>query len=153
MKKTKTVDYRPQTIDFRQIKKNMKTINSAAELKLAILQLELQHDIQGEILKEQFLVTVEGFTPVNLLKNALNEIATSPYLIDNIIGSAMGLATGYLSKLVAVGGSNSILKKLLGSVVQFGVTNIVAQHPEMFKSVGNFLMDLIFHKKKENTVE
>jgi hypothetical protein len=152
MKKTKTVDYRPQTIDFRQIKKNMKTINSAAELKLAILQLELQHDIQGEILKEQFLVTVEGFTPVNLLKNALNEIATSPYLIDNIIGSAMGLATGYLSKLVAVGGSNSILKKLLGSVVQFGVTNIVAQHPEMFKSVGNFLMDLIFHNKKENIV-
>lgn len=131
----------------------MKTINSAAELKLAIQQLELQHSIQGEILKEQFLVTVESFTPVNLLKSALNEIATSPYLIDNIIGSAMGLATGYLSKLVAVGGSNSILKKLLGSVVQFGVTNIVAQHPEIFKSVGSFLMDLIFHKKKENTVE
>ncbi|MBV5281853.1 MAG: hypothetical protein JZU53_05385 [Paludibacter sp.] len=130
----------------------MKTINSAAELKLAIQQLELQHTIQGEVLKDQFLVTIEGFTPINLLKNALNEIARSPYLIDNIIGSAMGLATGYLSKLVAVGGSNSIVKKLLGSVVQFGVTNIVAQHPEMFKSVGNFLMDLIFHKKKENIV-
>jgi hypothetical protein len=130
----------------------MKTINSAAELKIAILQMELQHDIQGEILKEQFLVTVDGFTPVNLLKNALNEIATSPYLIDNIIGSAMGLATGYISKLVAVGGSNSIFKKLIGSVVQFGVTNIVAQHPEMFKSVGNFLMELIFHKKKEDIV-
>jgi len=130
----------------------MKTINSAAELKIAILQMELQHDIQGEILKEQFLVTVDGFTPVNLLKNALNEIATSPYLIDNIIGSAMGLVTGYVSKLVAVGSSNSIFKKLMGSVVQFGVTNTVAQHPEMFKSVGNFLMELIFQKKKENIV-
>lgn len=127
----------------------MKTINSAAELKIAILQLELQHSIQGEVLKEQFLVTVESFTPVQLIKKAMNDIATSPYLIDNIIGSAMGLATGYISKLVAVGGSNSVFKKLLGSVVQFGVTNIVAQHPEMFKSVGQFLLELIFHKKNE----
>jgi hypothetical protein len=127
----------------------MENISSAAELKIAIKQLELEHAIQGQILKEEFFVTIESLTPVNLIKKALNDIATSPYLIDNIIGSAMGLLTGYLSKLVAVGNSNNFFRKLLGSVLQFGVTNIVAQHPEMFKSVGQFLMDQIFHKNAE----
>ena len=131
----------------------MKTINSAAELKIVILQLELQQEIQGQILKEHVFVTISSFTPVNLIKKALNDVATSPYLIDNIIGTTVGLVTGYVSKLLAVGSSDNIFRKLLGSVLQFGVTNIVAQHPEIFKSVGQFLMNQIFHKKIENTPE
>ena len=63
----------------------------------------------------------------------------------------MGLLTGYVSKIVTVGNSNNFFRKLLGSVLQFGVTNIVAQHPEIFKSVGQFLMEQIFHKNVEKT--
>lgn len=129
----------------------MKTITSAAELKIAIQQLELERAIQGELLKEHFFLIVDTFTPASIIKRALNDIATSPYLIDNIIGSSMGIVTGYLSKLVTVGTSNNIFRKLLGSVLQFGVTNIVSQHPEVFKSVGQFLMEQIFHKKDNNT--
>ena len=129
----------------------MKTITSAAELKVIIQQLELEQSIQGELLKEQFLITVESFTPVNIIKRSLNEIASSPFLIDNMIGSAMGLLTGYLSKIITVGSSTNPFKKLLGNALQFGVTNIVAQHPEVFKSVGQFMMKQIFHKKDTNT--
>lgn len=129
----------------------MENISSAAELKIAIKQLELEHAIQGQILKEEFFVTIESLTPVNLIKKALNDIATSPYLIDNIIGSAMGLLTGYVSKIVTVGNSNNFFRKFMGSILQFGVTNIVAQHPEMFKSVGKFLMEQIFRKNEEET--
>lgn len=127
----------------------METINSAAELKIAIRQIELEQTIQGQLLKEQFIITVESLTPVNLIKGALNDISTSPYLIDNMIGSAMGLITGYFSKIIAVGSSNNPFKKLMGSVLQFGVTNIVAQHPEIFKSVGQFIMEQIFHRKEK----
>jgi len=129
---------------------HMETITSAAELKIAIKQLELEHAIQGEILKEQFFITVDSLTPASIIKRALNDIATSPYLIDNIIGSAMGIVTGYFSKLITVGSSHNMFRKLLGSVLQFGVTNIVAQHPEVFKSVGQFIMEQIFHKNESN---
>ncbi len=131
----------------------MKTINSTAELKIVILQLELHQEIQGQILKEQFVVTINSFTPINLIKKALNDVASSPYLIDNIISTSMGLITGYISKSHSLGSSNSLFRKLLGSVLQFGVTNILAQHPEIFKSVGHYLMDKIFHKKIETTPE
>ena len=131
----------------------MKTINSAAELKLVILQFEMQQQIQGEVLREQFLLTIDSFTPVNLIKNALNDIATSPFLIDNIIGSTMGLLTGYVSKILAVGTSNNIFKNLLGTILQFGVTNIVAQHPEIFKSVGQFLKENLFRSKNNKNNE
>ena len=127
----------------------METINSAAELKIAIRQLELQQTIQGQLLKEQFFATIDSLTPVNLIKGALNDISTSPFLIDNMIGSAVGLLTGYLTKIIAVGTSNNLFKKLMGSVLQFGVTNIVAQHPEIFKSVGQFIMEQIFHRKEK----
>lgn len=129
---------------------HMETITSAAELKIAIKQLELEHAIQGELLKEQFFITVDSLTPTSIIKRTLNDIATSPYLIDNIIGSAMGIVTGYFSKLITVGSSHNIFRKLLGSVLQFGVTNIVAQHPEVFKSVGQFIMEQIFHKNESN---
>ena len=135
------------------ITSNMKTINSAAELKLVILQFEMQQQIQGEVLREQFLLTIDSFTPVNLIKNALNDIATSPFLIDNIIGSTMGLLTGYVSKILAVGTSNNIFKNLLGTILQFGVTNIVAQHPEIFKSVGQFLKENLFRSKNNKNNE
>lgn len=127
----------------------METINSAADLKIAIRQMELEQSIQGQLLKEQFITTIESLTPINLIKGVLNDISTSPYLVDNMIGSAMGLITGYLSKLITVGTSHNLFKKLMGSILQFSVTNIVAQHPEIFKSVGQFIMEQIFHRKEK----
>jgi hypothetical protein len=128
----------------------MKTITSAAELKIAIKQLELEHSIKGEVLKEQFFVTIESLTPANIIKRSLNDIATSPFLVDNIIGSAVGLITGYLSKIITVGSTKNPFKKLLGNVLQFAVTNIIAQHPEVFKTVGEFFMNHMFKREEIN---
>jgi hypothetical protein len=126
----------------------MQNINSAAEMKIAIQQVELKHSIQGQIIKEEFFLTIESLKPANIIKNTLSDIATSPYLIDNVLSTTMAMVTGYLSKKIAVGSSDSPFRKAMGAVLQFGVTNIMAQHPEMFKTVGNFLMKMMIHKDK-----
>lgn len=131
----------------------MGKINSAADLKIAIKQLELENSIHGQLLKEQFFYTVNSLTPANIIKRTMNDVATSPYLIDNMLGATVGLVTGYLSKLVTVGTSNNPFRKFLGVVLQFGVTNIVAQHPELFKTVTQFIMDKVFNKKETNTAK
>jgi hypothetical protein len=128
----------------------MQEINSIDTLKSAIQLLEAEQVVNGQRLKEQFYITYESLKPVNLITEALNDIATSPYLIDNILGSAIGLATGYLSKKIFIGGSGNIFKKLLGAVVQYGVTNVVAKHPDPFKSFGQFIFQYFFHKKEKN---
>ena len=126
----------------------MQNITSTAELKNAIQLLEAEQAVKGQLLKEQFYLTYESLKPVNLLKSTLKDIASSPYLIDNILGTAMGLATGYLSKKIVVGASGNIFRKLFGSVLQFGVTNVVAQHPDAIKSFGQFIFQHIFRKKE-----
>lgn len=129
----------------------MQNITSVAELKNSILLLEDEQAVKGQLLKEQFLITYESLKPLNLLRNTLKEISTSPYLIDNILGTATGLATGYLSKKVFIGASANIIRKLIGSVLQFGVTTAVAQHPDTIKSLGQFILQHIFRKKEKNS--
>jgi len=129
----------------------MQNITSTAELKNAIQLLEVERGINEQLLKEQFHITYESLRPVNLLKGTLKDIASSPYLIDNILGAAMGLASGYLSKKIFIGASGNKFRKFLGSILQFGVTNVVAQHPDAIKSFGQFIFQHILCKKAMNS--
>ena len=126
----------------------MQNITSAAELKDAIQLLEAEQSIKGQLLREQLFLTYESLKPANLLRNALKEISSTPYLIDNISGTAMGLLGGFLSKKIFVGVSGNLIRKLFGSVLQIGVTNLVTQNSEIIKSVGQALIRHFFQKKK-----
>jgi len=124
----------------------MENITCAADLKLAIQNLEFQREVQGQLLRDHFFITFESLKPVNLIKNTLHEITSSPYLIDNMLGAIMGIVSGYISRKIAVGTSHSMFRKIMGSVLQFGVTNFVAQHPDILKTIGNFVMNKFQHK-------
>jgi hypothetical protein len=129
----------------------MQTITSVAGLKNSILLLEAEQSIKGQLLKDQLFLTYESLKPVNLIKQTLKEISSSPYLIDNISGSAMGLLSGFLSRKIFVGTSGNLIKKLIGSVLQFGITNIVAQNSDVIKSVGQTVLHHFFRKKIMNS--
>jgi hypothetical protein len=125
----------------------MEPINSIGELKNAIQILEFEHAIKEQLLKDQVYLTFESLKPVNLIKSTLHEITSTPYLMENILGATVGLASGYLSKKLAVGKSENILRKLLGAIIQFGVTNAVAQHPDSIKSFGQLIYQYFRRKK------
>ena len=129
----------------------MQNMTSTAELKNAIQLLEVEQAIQGQQLKEQFSLACKSLKPVNLLKSTLNDVVSSPYLIDNILSTVLGLATGYLSKKIFIGASGNKFRKLFGSVLQLGVTNVVAQHPDAIKSFGQFIFQHFLRKKERNT--
>ena len=126
----------------------MQNITSIAELKDAIQLLEVEQGIKELLFKEQFYLTYESLKPINILKKTLKEIGSSPYLIDNISGTAMGLASGFLSKKIFVGASGSIIRKLIGSFLQFGITNVVAQNSNVITSIGQAIFHHFFRKKK-----
>jgi hypothetical protein len=126
----------------------MPNISSVEELKNAILLLEIEQAEKGRLLREQFYLTYESLKPVNLLKSTIKELFLEPNLIDNFIGTSLGLASGYLSKKIVVGASGNIIRKLVGTILQFGVTNVIAQHPGGIKSLGQILYHRIFDKKE-----
>lgn len=128
----------------------MENITSAIALKNAIELLEIEQDIAEQLLKKQFYITYESLKPVNILRNTFHDIVSSPHLVDDVIGAGVGLATGFVSKkIVMIGASGNIIRRLLGAALQLGVTTIVSQHPETVKSIGNFIFKRILRKKEK----
>jgi len=127
----------------------MENITSATALKNAIQLLEIQHNIDGQLLKEQFLITYESLKPVNILKSTFHEVVSSPHLIDDVLGTAAGLVTGFVSKKIVIARSGNLIRKLIGSALQLGVITIVSQHPETIKSIGHFIFQRILRKKEK----
>jgi len=130
----------------------MQEITSATGLKDAIQLLESEQADKGKQLKEQFLLTFESFKPVNLLKSTLNDVNASPYLIDNILSTAMSLTTGFISRKIFIGASGNKFRKLIGHILQFGVTNFVAQHHDTITSLGHTAVNF-FLRKKQRTLK
>ena len=127
----------------------MENITSAIELKNAIQRLKVEQAINEQLLRDQFCISFESLKPINLLKSTIYDFTTSPHLTDGILGTATGLLTGYLSrKIVTIGASGNLIRKLLGTVLQFGVTNVVSQNPETIKSIGQYIYQHTVRKKR-----
>ena len=121
----------------------MEKINSAIGLRNAILQLESKQAEEVKTLKEQIHASYESMKPINLIKSTFHQIAESEDLKDNILNTSLGFATGYLSKILFQGASHSPLRKLLGTALMFGVTNVVAKHPVKIKAAGLTILETI----------
>ena len=127
----------------------MQHLSSSAVLKDTIQLLEAEQAFEKQMLKEQFYSTYERLKPANLLRSTLQDFTSTPYLIDHILSTAVGLATGYLSKKIVVGTSGNIIRKFLGFLMQVGVTDTIAKHPDQVKSIGQFIYKHFPGKKRE----
>jgi len=131
----------------------MENISTPAELSQAIIIMEEEQSVLLLKVKENFFLTYESLKPINLIGNILEEVTASPFLTNNIIDTALGLTAGYISRKAIVKESDGILRKLFGAVLQFGVTNLVAQHTETIKSFGKLIFQNIFRKKDTNYIK
>jgi len=129
----------------------MQKITSTAGLKRAIQLLEAEKAANGKLLKEQFISTYESFKPASLLRSTLKDISSSPNLIENAIGTVLGLGVGYLSRSILPGVTAMRFGKLLSPVLQVGVTNLVAKQSGNIRSAGELMLLRIFRKKRFET--
>lgn len=128
----------------------MNSITNAEMLKIAIQQLKDEQAIRGQLLKEQFFITYDSLKPAKILLDTIKDITTAPGLIGNILGSVIGLTTGYASKKLVVGASTSLIRNFLGSALQFGLTNFISKNSGKIKNVGQNIFG-IFNKKEPKT--
>jgi hypothetical protein len=126
----------------------MHNITSTAHLKEAIQLLEAEKAVNRKLLKEQFVNTYESFKPASLLRSTLHDISSSPNLIENILGTALGLGAGYLSRSILPGVTAMRFGKLLSPVLQLGVTNFVSKQSGNLRSLGEVMLLRIFRKKR-----
>lgn len=129
----------------------MQSISTTADLKNAIRQLEAEQIAQGLFIKEQLSLAYTRFKPANLIKSNLMEIVSSNKLVYSIIGTGLGLASGYFSKKLVVGTSANIFRRLLGSALQLGISGYSAQHSNDIQSIGQSFFKRLFRKREKNT--
>jgi len=126
----------------------MSNISSSAELKEAIQYLELEQKVVGRQLKEQVNAITEELKPVNLIANVMKDVASSPFIIDSLVGTALGVGTGYISRKIITGTSGNPVRRLIGSALQLAVTTIATKKLVPVSIMGRFLLKKIFGKKE-----
>jgi hypothetical protein len=126
----------------------MHSITSTADLKRAIELLEAEHAAKGKLLKAKLYTTYDTFKPVNLIRSTLQDITSSPDLVENILGTTLGLATGMVSNLVFKGLAGPGLRRIISPVLQLGVTNFVGRHTGSMRTMGEIALLRIFRNKR-----
>ncbi len=120
----------------------MEPIQSAEALQKAIVQLEAVQEQERLLLKGQFIEIYDSMKPINLLKSTMAELSSSQHLKDNLLSATVGITSGYLSKKLFEGVSHSPARKLLGTVLMFGVTSVIAKNPVVVRTVTSGLFNL-----------
>ncbi len=133
----------------------MTKINSEADVRAAILVLEVKQEEERLLMKTEFHQAYESMKPINLIKSTFKEVAQSQDIKDNLVNTGVGLVAGYVSKALFEGVSQSPLRKLLGTALMFGITNVITKNPEVVKSVTNGIFDFVKSKfgDKESEAE
>lgn len=105
----------------------LQKIANTTELDTAIKRLERKIKIQEADLQDHFHSLLMSLKPTNILKTTIHEVQESPELKHNLFKVALGLGAGYFSRKMIVGKSAGLVKKALGTALQFGVTQFISK--------------------------
>jgi len=122
-------------------------------LKESIRQLELKQAEEGEQLKAQFKATYESLKLVNLIKSSIKDITESVEIKNSLFESIVSVLSGYVTKKLMVSSKSNPFMKIIGLVLQFGVTNLVAKNAETIRTYITELIDRFMHPEVEEVPE
>ena len=128
--------------------------HTAESLKEMIRELEKRHVEEGEQFKEQLDITIKNIKPANILKNIVNEFYSSENLMDEIINTAISVASGFVTKKIVVGNSKNQVLKLVGLAIQFGMTTLISKKFHVLKEkLNQFISHFLDEKEEKDETE
>ena len=131
----------------------MEKITTTNSLKEAITKLERQRSFQEHRLEENWEFLTESIRPVNIIKRTIHDILPDEHSKNSLLGSAIGLGTGFITKKLFVGKAPGFVKSLVGNIIQWGITALVAKNSNKLKLGGQTLIrKIIPEKHTSNTV-
>lgn len=107
--------------------KKLERIASTTELTTAINRLKRKAELQEADIQDQIHTILVSLKPTNLLKTTIHEVQESTELKHNLFKVALGLGAGYFSRKLVVGKSAGLVKKALGTALQYGVTQFISK--------------------------
>ena len=127
--------------------------NPISSLKESIRLLEIRQAEEGIILKEQFKETFESLKPFNLIKSSIKDLASSTEIKNNLFETVVSIITGYLTKKIMVNSKGGPLMKIVGAMLQYGVTSLVSKNAEKIRILFAVLIERFFNPLEEEIPE
>lgn len=116
-------------------------------LKERIAFLKDRQSQQIILLKEQAHITFESLKPINFLQDTIIDFTSQSDLKENVFNGIAGVTTGFLSKKLIVGTTNSPVKKLVGTLLQVGITALVTKNSSKIKAIGEVFLKHLFNRE------
>lgn len=127
----------------------MEKVDETEKLQAAITLLEEIKKEEEEELKVQFNRVAENFKPLNLIKSTIDELIHQPNLKEDGLDTFIAMITGYFSKKIFIGSTNSPFKQFFGGVMQMGITNLMSKNAEALRVfLSSFIKELWPSKSK-----
>jgi hypothetical protein len=126
----------------------MKELKPSALLNEEIRLLESRQAYEFQLMRKQFYITAERLKPANLIANTLSEMITLPTTGNGIVENGIGIATGFIARKFLFGSSASPVKKIFGTLLQFGISNIIYKNSFAIKAIGGTLLKSVFSGRK-----
>ena len=127
--------------------------NAVESLRESIRLLEIKQEEEGRALKEQFKLTYESLKLVNLLKSSLKDLTESNEVKNSLFETVVSILSGYISKKIMVGEKSNPLMKILGVIMQFGITSVVAKNADAIREFFFNFIDKLFHHSEGRVTE
>jgi len=122
-------------------------------LKGSIRLLEIQQAEEGKILKEQFKATYESLKLVNIVKVSIKDLTESIEIKTSLFDSIVSVLTGYVTKKLMISSKSNPFMKIIGLIMQFGITNLVSKNAETIRTYITELIDKFMHPAEEEVEE
>ncbi len=116
-------------------------------LKERIAFLKDRQSQQIILLKEQAHITFESLKPINFLQDTIIDFTSQSDLKENVFNGITGVTTGFLSKKLIVGTTNSPVKKLVGTLLLIGITALVTKNSSKIKAIGEVFLKHLFNRE------
>jgi hypothetical protein len=106
----------------------LRKITSSKELHAAIFNLELEKIEQRLKMERTMQDLNDGFTPSNIAKSTIRQIIGNGTTGAKAVGSSvLGVGSGLVVQKLFAASSKNILVRLVGRILQFAVTGLVAK--------------------------
>ncbi len=127
----------------------MGRINATDSLKESIRLLEFRQMEERNSLKEHLNLTYQSLKPINLLKKTLSEIGGNSDLKTGFYETILPIITGFLTQRMMVRSKASTFMKIMGAVLQYGLTTFVTKNTENIRFLISGLIDKLFNADEE----
>jgi len=129
----------------------MENIRTEKELQAHIEKLKNKWQEEGAEIKKEFFVMYENFHPLSFLTKSVGELVSSGKGKgkSNLLNTTLGVTVGYLAKMFFVNASRNPVKKVVGTILMVGISNVVNRHPEILRTIRGFMSGLRKEKQEK----